>query len=128
MSRAPSGGVLLYDGSCGFCTWCARAAAHLASRPTPVPYQTAALWRYGLTRRRVDASVWWVVGVRRWSGPEAIAALLRSSRWPLRLMANALEAPVARPAVHRIYGVISRNRHHFPGGRAALTLPPARRP
>lgn len=125
---APAGGILLYDGSCGFCTWAARAATLLASRPRPVPYQNAGLWRLGLTQRKAERSVYWVVGRQKFSGPEAIAALLRRSHWPLRTVAAVLEAPHLRPAVHRAYRWVSAHRHDFPGGRAALRVPPARRP
>jgi predicted DCC family thiol-disulfide oxidoreductase YuxK len=111
-------GLLIYDGDCGFCT---RTAAWLRRRlPKGFEIQPSRrlynLEELGLDRMKVHEAAYWVdPDGRKHRGHRAIIRAIESSGgvlgpiskiakvWPIDLLAS------------RIYGVIARNRHRFPG-------------
>jgi predicted DCC family thiol-disulfide oxidoreductase YuxK len=118
--------TFVYDGDCAFCTTCARFARRWV--PTPaviVPWQFADLARLGLTRAQCEAAVQWVVPGPRGAlaGPDAIAALLASSRRAWRLVGWLLQRRPVRLLGWQVYRWVARNRHRLPGGTAACALP-----
>lgn len=97
--------VLIYYGTCGFCTPCARpvtehtAADLVSAKPNQSP---GLIERHGLTRQDVDRFVR-VIGAsgRRWRGAAASSRVLRSmgGGWPLLGgLAGVIEA---RPPIPR---------------------------
>lgn len=124
-----AGATFLYDGDCAFCSACARFAERRV--PTParlLPWQFADVEALGLTVAQCDAAVQWVGsdGVRA-AGPDAIAALLRTSSAPWRVGAALLRLRPVRWIAWPAYRWVARNRHRMPGGTAACALPHAER-
>lgn len=121
--------MFVYDGDCAFCTSCAR----LAQRRVPteaaiVPWQFADLRELGLTQAQCEEAVQWVAsGQPPVAGPDAIGALLRSSRLRWRLVGWPLRLPPIRALAWPVYRWVARNRHRMPGGTAACVLPHAAR-
>ena len=122
--------TFVYDGDCAFCTSCARFALRWV--PTPaviVPWQTADLARLGLTATGCQAAVQWVAPGRQrrpaapLAGPDAIAALLRTSRAGWRAVGRLLQLRPVRALAWPAYRWVARNRHRLPGGTAACALP-----
>jgi predicted DCC family thiol-disulfide oxidoreductase YuxK len=122
--------TFVYDGDCAFCT----SSARFAERRVPtdaiiVPWQFTDLDALGLTEAQCDEAVQWVAsdGSPAAAGPRAIAALLRSSNVPWRVVGWLLDLPPVRALAWPIYRWVARNRHRMPGGTAACALPHAQR-
>lgn len=117
--------VLLYDGDCGFCTACAHAVQRwVPSDAHVVPYQRAPLSSLGVPEAAAAESVQWVDESARYAGPDALAALLRSSSqaaW--RLTGRALGLPPVRAVAWPAYRLISRYRGRLPGVTPACARP-----
>jgi predicted DCC family thiol-disulfide oxidoreductase YuxK len=119
--------TFVYDGDCAFCTMCAQFVERRV--PTParvVPWQFADLDALGLTPAQCEEAVQWVEAATVVAGPDAIAALLRSSRRGWRMIGAVLQVPPFRAAAWPTYRWIARNRHRLPGGTPACAVP--RRP
>jgi len=102
--------LLIFDGTCGFCTRCAR----LVTDRTPADLVSAAanqshglIERYGLSREDVDRFVW-VVGAsgRRWRGAAAISRVLLTMGGGWRLLGWLARLPGAGLA----YWLMARSR------------------
>lgn len=117
--------TFLYDGDCGFCTACARFAQRwVPTSATVVPWQFAELGTLGLTEAQVDAAVQWVdESAAPLAGPDAIAALLRTSHRAWRAVGWLLQLRPVRVVAWPAYRWVARNRHRMPGGTAACALP-----
>jgi len=77
--------VVLFDGACGFCTWCVLAERrYVRSGLEFVPYQRADLSALGVSATQAAESVLFVTGEQVLDGARAVAAVLRSGRapWP----------------------------------------------
>lgn len=102
--------VLIFDGTCGFCTRCAR----LATEGTPpgtvsaVPNQDpGVIERYGLTREDVDRFAWTIEpSGRRRRGAAAISLLLRRMGGAWRVLGWLAALPGAGLA----YAAVARSR------------------
>ncbi len=74
--------LLIFDGSCGFCTWSVATALRLRSDVTATPYQwldDAELGRVGITRERTQREVHFVDAAGTvYRGADAVNALLAS--------------------------------------------------
>ncbi len=123
--------VLVYDGDCGFCSACARAVRRwVPTLAEVVPWQQADLARLGLTPAEAAHVLWWVADDgSRSAGPEAVAALLRSSHRGWRVVGRVLAWPPVRAVAWPVYRWVARNRHRLPGrgDACAVTEVPARR-
>jgi predicted DCC family thiol-disulfide oxidoreductase YuxK len=119
--------TFVFDGDCSFCTACANFVTRwIPTRAEVVPWQRADLAALGLTREAALQAVQWVdPGHTPVAGPEAIGALLRSSRWYWKPFGWILALPPVRAAAWPLYRLIARNRHRMPGGTAACALPAA---
>jgi predicted DCC family thiol-disulfide oxidoreductase YuxK len=107
--------VLIYDGDCGFCRRSVRWARTLGATCPAVPYQEADLAAYHLTAQEAGDAVWFVLEGRRWRGHEAIAMVLRSSRWPpVRSVGVLLGNRLLRPLASRAYAWVAANRGRLP--------------
>ena len=120
-------GILVYDGDCGFCTRTARWLRRRVPAGVDVrPWQTLDLDALGLTEAEVrDAAYWVTPRGRRLRGEAAIAAALRTAGEPWRSAGDLILAPGIRRVAARVYDVVARNRHRFPGGTDACELPSA---
>jgi predicted DCC family thiol-disulfide oxidoreductase YuxK len=122
--------VLVYDGDCGFCTTCVRfVERRLRSRARIVAWQHADLAALGVTRAAAERAVQWVAPDGRVSrGAAAVGRLLVDSGWPWRLLGYPMFTPPVSWLAELVYRVVAANRHRLPGGTAACSLPPDRRP
>jgi len=102
--------LVIFDGTCGFCTRSARLAVERApaGHVRAEPNQALGLIdRYGLTREDVDRFVW-VIGPagERWRGAAAISRTLRAMGGGWRLLGWLAALPGAGLA----YRVLARSR------------------
>lgn len=117
----------MFDGDCAFCT----TSANFIHRWIPtdakvVAWQRADLGSLGLSRRQcLDAVQWVRPGQAPLAGPEAIAALLRSSNLFWRPIGRLLGLAPVRVLAWPVYRWIARNRHRMPGGTPACAVNPA---
>lgn len=124
--------VLVYDGSCGFCTRSVRLALHLPGEFDVVAWQDADLPALGVSHVAVAESVHWValdgsIAI----GHRAIAALLAGSGRPWTWLGRGMLLPGASWLSARAYRWVSAHRHRLRwplAGTPACQLPPDRRP
>jgi predicted DCC family thiol-disulfide oxidoreductase YuxK len=104
--------LVIFDGTCGFCTRCARLATERApaGRLLAAPNQTPGLIdRYGLTREDVDRFVWVIgSGGRRWRGAAAVSRILRSMGGAWWLLGCLAALPGANLGYRALAGLRSR--------------------
>jgi predicted DCC family thiol-disulfide oxidoreductase YuxK len=98
--------------------------------PTPatiIPWQFADLPELGVTAQEADRAVQWVAPGSQppLAGPDAIAALLRTSRPWWRVAGWLLQLRFVRALAWPVYDWVARNRHRLPGGTPACSLPKA---
>jgi predicted DCC family thiol-disulfide oxidoreductase YuxK len=122
--------TFVYDGDCGFCTRCAMFARRRVPTPAAiVAWQQFELGPLGLTEAECDQAVQWVEpGRAPLAGPDAIAALLRTSHRAWRVVGRLLQLAAVRALAWPTYRWVARNRHRMPGGTAACALPGAPEP
>jgi len=116
--------ILIYDGSCGFCT---RAAMWLSRHTGDNPIELRAsqemnadqFCALGLTQDQAKVSVWWIDENRLLNGHRAISAALKSCRRGWRRLGQLIDAPPFRWIGPPIYRQIARNRHLLPGATSA---------
>ncbi|OKI03479.1 thiol-disulfide oxidoreductase [Streptomyces sp. CB02923] len=127
MSTRP---VLVYDGDCGFCTTCVRfAERRIRPRCTITAWQFADLAALGVTEERAGHEVLWITPAGTvYGGAQAVAKLLMSARGGWAVPGALLTLPLVRQAARAVYRLIADNRHRMPGGTAACSMPPHRRP
>lgn len=117
--------IVLFDGSCGFCTWCVDAAqGYLGARMDYRPYQRADLADLGVTTELAEQSVVFVDGDRVLTGSRAVAAILHKGRRPWPWVARVLDARAVQPLAERGYRFVARHRGRLPGVRPALSSDP----
>lgn len=118
--------VLVFDGGCGVCSSSARLVRERLRRSPGdfdvLPFQTAELGRLGLTRQQCEEALQWVCADGRIvSGHEAVAALLRASRWWARPAGVLITAPGSRTLAAFAYGWVAGHRYMLPGGTPACS-------
>jgi predicted DCC family thiol-disulfide oxidoreductase YuxK len=116
--------ILLYDGSCGFCTSCARVLQRIGPDAEIVAWQSTDLTALGVTEEQATAAVQWVQidGTTR-SGHEAIAATLNTAGPIWKLIGHAILLPGITWTAARVYRLVADNRYRLPGGTAACARP-----
>lgn len=129
MRATPTGATFLYDGDCAFCSSCARFVQRwVPTQATVSPWQFRDLSALGLTEAECDAAVQWVEpGRPALAGPDAIAALLRSSHPVWRVVGRLIQLRPVRALAWPGYRWVAHNRDRMPGGTAACSLPNAAR-
>jgi predicted DCC family thiol-disulfide oxidoreductase YuxK len=112
--------ALIFDGTCGFCTWTVRLVQALdrRHRVTVAPFQKPGVPEaHGLTVAQCEGAAWAVTTTphhRRYRGAGAVNAALSAvlgTAWPLRLY----RLPAIRQLQDAVYTWIARNRSRFPG-------------
>jgi predicted DCC family thiol-disulfide oxidoreductase YuxK len=118
--------VLLFDGSCAFCTSCARALQRTGPDTEIVAWQYADLTALGVTEAQATAAVQWVQtdGTTR-SGHEAIAATLNTAGPIWKLVGHTALLPGISWTAAKVYRLVADNRYRLPGGTAACADSPA---
>lgn len=117
----PARPVVLFDGACGFCTWCVLAEQrYVRSGVEFVPYQRADLAALGVSAAQAAESVQFVAGGRVLAGARAVAAVLRNGRSPWPVIGELLDAPAVRPLAERGYRFVARHRGRLPGAPPAI--------
>lgn len=118
--------VVIFDGECGFCTLCVRAArAYLRVRVIAVPYQVLSLSPNAL--EQVSSSVYFLPA----HGPAcnasaAVAGILDTSPLPLKPLTSLIRS---NPRLFdRAYFALARNRSRIPRlpGSTPAVPPPVR--
>lgn len=110
-------GVLLYDGDCGLCETSAHWLERHARSPARVEaWQHADLVRLGMSAEDCAEAVLWVEDGSRVTGPEAVAAYLRSASAPWRTAGRLLQAPGSRHVAWPVYRWAAQHRDGLPGG------------
>jgi predicted DCC family thiol-disulfide oxidoreductase YuxK len=114
-------GVLVYDGSCKFCTRSAdwvRSKWPTSGTPTAVPWQqlgAEGLGALGLSVEDVSRAAWWVEDGRRDGGHLAVARSLIAARGGWGLIGHLLLVPPVRWLAAIGYRVVVANRGRFRG-------------
>jgi predicted DCC family thiol-disulfide oxidoreductase YuxK len=117
--------VLIYDGDCGFCMSSLRLALRLGATCSHQAAQTADLSALGLTPEMVHGAAWFVTADRTYRGHEAMAQVLRSSKYGVVRLAGVLVGSrVMRPVASRVYDWVVAHRHQLPGATSVCRLPP----
>lgn len=118
--------VLLYDGDCAFCTWCAGLLERLGPETEIVAWQLTDLAALGVTEQQATEAVQWVdVNGTVRSGHEAIAATLATAGRSWSLIGRALLLPGVSWIAARTYRLIADNRGRLPGSTPACARPSA---
>jgi predicted DCC family thiol-disulfide oxidoreductase YuxK len=113
--------VVLFDGACGFCTWCVLAEKrYVRSGLAFIPYQRADLATLGVSAAQAAESVQFVVDGRVLAGARAVAAVLRNGRLPWPVIGGLLDAPAVRPLAERGYRFVARHRGRLPWAPPAI--------
>lgn len=122
--------VVLYDGTCGFCTRAAEVAlAVLPHRVDWEPSQTVNLEALGVSEAEAADSVRLVEPSGRVShGSAALARLLVLSGPPWTLVGTVLMSPPVSVLGRAVYRIVAAVRHRLPGSTPALDRWPGDRP
>jgi predicted DCC family thiol-disulfide oxidoreductase YuxK len=115
--------LLLFDGSCGFCSECARVVERIGPNAEVVAWQLTDLAELGITAEQATEAVQWleVDGTTR-SGHEAIAAMLIAAGSFWKVIGRLILLPGISSLAARVYGSIAAHRHRLPGGTPACAL------
>ncbi|HET7356476.1 MAG TPA: GNAT family N-acetyltransferase [Nocardioidaceae bacterium] len=121
------GGVLLYDGECGFCTASARWLERHARGTTRVQaWQRGDLAELGVSAEQCAEAVQWVGNGRRASGPEALAAYLQSGTGAWRAAGRLLATPAAQRLTRPAYRRLVRHRARLSAPATDGSRPPVK--
>ena len=123
--------VLIYDGSCGFCTraaqWLSRHADESAiDLRSSQDMSTRQLADLGLTTDQVNSSVWWIAGGASLNGHEAIGAALRNCRPGWKYLGQLIDVFPFHQFAPSTYRVIAHYRHLLPGATPACRVDASR--
>lgn len=101
--------LLIFDGTCSFCTRCARLAVERSPRGrlSALPSQTPGLLeRHGITSQQAERWVWAVTPAGRWHGAAAAAQALDAMGGGWRGLALLARLPGAG----LVYAAVARGR------------------
>ncbi|HEX6488180.1 MAG TPA: DUF393 domain-containing protein [Candidatus Dormibacteraeota bacterium] len=106
--------LVIFDGTCGFCTWCVRWLRRRdhAGRVLALPSQAPGLAeRQGLTQADVDHAAWAIEpGGRRFRGAAAVNRALAELPGPWKRLAGLYRLPPVRWAEDAAYIAVARSR------------------
>lgn len=117
--------VVLFDGRCGFCTWCANVAlGPLGAAVDLIPYQSTDVRMFGLTEEQCADAVQLVESAEVLSGSRAIARVFRYSKKPWPVIGHVLDSRPMRPIAQGVYRIVARNRGKLWGVAPVMTNDP----
>jgi predicted DCC family thiol-disulfide oxidoreductase YuxK len=122
---APShtGGLLVFDGDCGFCTKTARFVKPRLPDTTPVvPWQSLDLSEFGLTEADVSSAAYWIHDGKNHRGHLGIARAAIAMGFPYRLLGWIGLIPPFRWFSAGIYHIVAKYRYRLPGSTDACKL------
>ncbi len=115
MVAASEPGVIVWDGSCGFCAWSLRVLYRLGATCEHAAWQDSDLEALGLTATEVRRAAWFVDADGRHEGHEAIARALRTSRRaPARAAGRVVDSRPVSPLAGATYRWVARHRGRLP--------------
>lgn len=115
--------LVVFDGACGFCTWCVEAAEKYVRAPVDyIPYQWADLSAVGVQESDAASSVQFVTRARVLSGARAVAAILQLGVAPWSVIGTAIDAPAVRSLAETGYRFVARHRGRLPGRPPAVDV------
>ena len=122
------GGVLVFDGNCGFCTRAVYALQRWdrRGRVRALPLQgSRVLELTGVTREQALREVWWIgADDARMGGAEAVTAALATALGiPLLRL---FRVPGVRPLAARVYRWVAEHRYMLRGVRPHCSRPSTR--
>jgi predicted DCC family thiol-disulfide oxidoreductase YuxK len=120
MKASRTRSVLVFDGDCAFCTWCAGILERIEPDAEIVAWQLTDLAELGLTEEQAAEAVRWVQadGTVR-SGHEAIAAMLSTAGRIWRIIGRIILLPGTSWIAARAYRLVADNRYRLPGSTPA---------
>lgn len=124
-SPAPTGPLVLYDGGCGFCRRSVATARGrwFRARIEAQPYQEADLVVHNLDVENCAKALHCVDTDGAISvGGQAVATILRHSRFPWPIVGRVMTWPGARWVADRLYFLVADNRHRLPGPKSGCDL------
>jgi len=102
--------TLVYDGDCGICRAAVRLVDRLGCRAVPVPSQEW-LRTHPEDAERCASSVLLVSSDgTSLESEQAVAGVLRRSRWPGPWLAAVIELPGVRTVAHHLYRYVAEHR------------------
>jgi predicted DCC family thiol-disulfide oxidoreductase YuxK len=123
-----NGGVLIYDGDCGFCT----ISANWIARRWPVKNSVEAVpWQFlnphvtenlELTLEDFKKSAWWIEGDLREEGSRAVARSLIAAGGSWAILGRLLLVPPMSWIAPFGYRIVARFRYRLPGGTPACKV------
>ena len=127
MSPAPSGGIVLFDGTCAFCEGSVRFIArrdpsgYFRFGASQSPQAAALLQQYGISQETARSIVL-IEGGQIYLRSTASLRIARRLAFPWRLAGFLLWVP--RPLRDAAYGVVAAIRHRIAGRSNACEIPP----
>lgn len=110
-----SGGALLYDGDCGFCTWYAAFVARRFRRPSSSCLAWQGVENLDHLGLGVDVlsrqAAWVACNGQVELGHRAIGRSLQACGGLLWIVGWAINRPLLEPIATSVYGWVARNRH-----------------
>ena len=116
---------VIFDGDCAFCSSCARfLAARVRPSVSVRPWQEVELESLGLTAVECAEALQCVAvpSGEKVSGHRAVAAALRSCRFPWSIIGRVIGRRVMSPLGSLVYRLVATNRHRLPGGTPACKV------
>ncbi|WP_376796781.1 thiol-disulfide oxidoreductase DCC family protein [Thermogemmatispora sp.] len=116
--RHPVKTIVIFDGSCDFCTAIAQLLQRLdwRRRLTCLPFQIGGLpERYGLSSQQCEESVWTILpDGRRYRGAQAISLIL-DQLIGVPLLQRLYRLPGLAPLEEGLYRWVANHRQYLPG-------------
>ncbi len=115
-----TGGVLIFDGECGFCRRSVRIMrTRIRNHPEVVAYQSADLESFGLTREQCAQAVQYADRSGRVSsGADAVARVLVDAGLPWSPLGRLMLLPGIIHVARAAYRWVAANRRRFRGDPA----------
>jgi predicted DCC family thiol-disulfide oxidoreductase YuxK len=122
-----AGSILIFDGSCGFCTsvaaWSARRFHHGETAEAWQLLDVGVLDQHGLSKSDVQDAAWWVddSGLRE-RGHRAVGRALQADGGFWKVLGRCALTPPTSLVAAGIYKVVVRWRYKLPGGTPACRV------
>lgn len=118
----PDTPIVLFDGACGFCTWCVRFA-HVRVKADLIylPYQSVDLESLQVELSNAEKSVQFVSDGRVLQSSAAVKAIFSHGSKPFQMLATVMGLPVLRDLMEAGYWWVAKHRGKLPGIQPPLS-------